>query len=276
MTAEIIWMWVAITLFALGTAIYIAGVVFNNEKRTWLAYRVSLLGIVPLIVALAIRWIRVGHGPYLGFYEVTAALTFFSLVTFALLVWRYPSLVSIGVAVMPVVLLLMGGALLSPKSGLPITPALASYWLAIHVIFSDLAFGAFVGSFALAVVLVVRERSTTGVWARRFERLPSQEVVDDLSFRLISAGFLFWCVMTASGAIWANEAWGRYWAWDPIEVWTLVVLLVYAAYLHLRLTMGWRDEKAAWFAIVALPICAFSLLGIPIVFNSIHAGYLTG
>jgi ABC-type transport system involved in cytochrome c biogenesis permease subunit len=105
--------------------------------------------------------------------------------------------------------------------------------------------------------------------------LPDQETVDRLSGRFVVAGFLFWGIMIASGAIWANEAWGRYWAWDPIETWSLVVWIIYAVYLHLRLTLGWRGEKIAWYAIIAMPVAMFCLAGIPFLYKaSIHTGYL--
>jgi ABC-type transport system involved in cytochrome c biogenesis permease subunit len=81
--------------------------------------------------------------------------------------------------------------------------------------------------------------------------------------------------MIASGAVWANEAWGRYWAWDPMETWSLVAWAVYALHLHLTLTLGWRGTKAAWVLVIALPVIVFSLLGVPVVYNSIHGAYLS-
>jgi len=82
--------------------------------------------------------------------------------------------------------------------------------------------------------------------------------------------------MIVSGAIWANQAWGRYWGWDPIETWSLIVWVIYAIYLHLRFTRGWQGERLAWFAVIAMPVSLFALLGTPIVFNSIHGGYIGG
>jgi cytochrome c-type biogenesis protein CcsB len=175
---------------------------------------------------------------------------------------------------MPVAVLLLGGAMFTPKADLPLTPNLASYWLFIHVAFAFLAFAAFVASFGLGIVYVLRRRSKSGRWTERLERFPAQDVVDELTTRFVLAGFLFWGIMIVTGAIWANQAWGRYWGWDPIETWSLIVWIVYALYLHARYTMGWRGERLAWFAIVAMPVSLFALLGTPIVFNSIHGGYV--
>ncbi|MRR36421.1 c-type cytochrome biogenesis protein CcsB, partial [bacterium] len=104
----------------------------------------------------------------------------------------------------------------------------------------------------------------------------SQEVLDDLQFRFVSVGFVFLGIMIAAGAIWANEAWGRYWAWDPIETWSLISWVVYAAYLHARLTLGWRGRRSALFAMLALPVVVFALIGVPLVYQSIHGAYLIG
>jgi ABC-type transport system involved in cytochrome c biogenesis permease subunit len=89
-------------------------------------------------------------------------------------------------------------------------------------------------------------------------------------------GFIFLTVMIISGAIWANEAWGRYWGWDPIETWSLICWVLYAGYLHVRLTLGWSGRKAAWYAVIALPVVLFTLIGVPLIYRSIHGAYLTG
>jgi cytochrome c-type biogenesis protein CcsB len=275
MTAEIVLMWIALTFYVAGTAMFVGGVVFEHEKWTRTAVLISAIGLVPQTASMAMRWVRLGHGPYLGYFELTSALTFFTVLLLVGMAWRYPRTSSAGIVIMPVALLLIGAAMTAPKGGLDVGPTLASYWLFIHVVFSDLAFGAFVVSFGLAVAYVMRARSPEGPWARKLSKLPDQETVDRLSGRFVVAGFLFWGIMIASGAIWANEAWGRYWAWDPIETWSLVVWIIYAVYLHLRLTLGWRGEKIAWYAIIAMPVAMFCLAGIPFIYKaSIHTGYL--
>jgi cytochrome c-type biogenesis protein CcsB len=223
-------------------------------------------------VSLGARWVRVGHGPYLGFYEVAAALVFFVVAAFVLVTWRQPRMAAAGIGIMPVALLLLGGAMLAQNIDVPMTAKLTSFWLAVHVAFANLAFGAFVISFGCALAYVVRERSKTGKWAQRFEKLPAQDALENLTVRYVLVGFFFWGIMIVTGAIWANEAWGRYWGWDPIETWSLIVWIIYAVYLHVRFTLGWRGERLAWFAIVAMPLSLFTLVGIPLAFNTTHAG----
>ena len=212
------------------------------------------------------------HGPYLGFYEVANALVLCVVVFFVIVAWRNPRLSAAGIAVLPVAVVLLGGAMLSSKAEVEVTAKLASYWLFIHVTFANLAFGAFAVSFGCAIAYVIRQRSKSGKWAKRLSKLPAQEVLENQTVRFVLVGFLFWAIMIATGAIWANEAWGSYWSWDPIETWSLIVWIIYAVYLHLRFTMRWHGERLAWYAIIAMPMALFALIGIPLAFNTPHAG----
>ena len=248
------------------------GVTFSKDRLASRALFVSAVGVVFEVASLGIRWARLGHGPYLGFYEVANALVLCVAGFFVVTAWRNRRLNAAGIGIMPVAVLLLGGSMLASKSGLPITAKLASYWLFVHVAFANLAFGAFAFSFGCAIVYIVRLRSAGGAWAKRFEKLPVQEVLENLTVRFVLVGFFFWAIMIATGAIWANEAWGRYWSWDPIETWSLIVWLIYAVYLHVRFTLKWSGERLAWFAIAAMPLALFALIGIPLVFHTPHAG----
>jgi ABC-type transport system involved in cytochrome c biogenesis permease subunit len=123
---------------------------------------------------------------------------------------------------------MLGGAMLAPKSPLAISAKLASYWLSVHVTFAKLSYMSFIAASALALLFLWRERIGEVKEGSMLARLPSQATVDDLSFRFVGVGFIFLTIMIVSGAIWANEAWGRYWGWDPIETWSLISWIVYA------------------------------------------------
>jgi cytochrome c-type biogenesis protein CcsB len=271
-TIEILLTWFALTFYAVATALSVVGVIFEKEKLTNWAVVSAGVGLLFQTISLGVRWARVGHGPYLGFYEVASALVWFTVAAFLIAVWRNPRLAAAGVGIMPVALLLLGGSMLVQTEVVEMTAKLTSWWLFIHVAFANLAFGAFALSFGCAIVYVVRERSADGKWAKRFEKLPAQDVLENLTVRFVLVGFFFWAIMIATGAIWANEAWGRYWAWDPIETWSLIVWLVYAVYLHLRFTMKWSGQRLAWYAIAAMPLALFALIGTPLAFKSAHAG----
>ncbi|MDA3937120.1 MAG: c-type cytochrome biogenesis protein CcsB [Actinomycetota bacterium] len=276
MTSEIIAMWTGVTLYAAATVLYVVGTVFRRDVITKWALGASVLGIGPHAVGIAIRWVRIGHGPSLGFYEVVSSYALASVLALVILTWRFPKIRNIGVIIMPVAFLLIAGAMFTPKADLALTATLSSWWLTIHVAFAKLTYTAFIASFALAVAYLVRERGGHGPLHDVLDKLPRQELLDDLSYRFIGAGFIFLGIMIVAGAIWANEAWGRYWGWDPIETWSLISWVVYAIYLHVRLTLGWRGRRAAWFAAVALPVVLFTLIGVPIAYSSIHGAYLLG
>ncbi|TLM78083.1 MAG: cytochrome C biogenesis protein [Actinobacteria bacterium] len=276
MQAEIVTMWVAVTLYALAAVGFASGFVFRFENALTVGLGLSAAGLAVHAAGIAVRWVRVGHGPYLGFYEVVSSYAFFAVAIFLALAVRRRGLRVLGVAVMPVVFLFIGGAMLAPKADQAITPTLASWWLNIHVLFAKLTYSSFIVAFALGVLFLLRAKGGLGRFAALEAKLPSQAVVDDLTFKFATVGFIFLGIMIAAGAIWANEAWGRYWDWDPIETWSLIAWLVYAVVLHLRLTMGWRGERFAWAVAAALPIVLFAMLGVPIVYDSIHGAYLKG
>lgn len=275
MTSEIILMWAAITFYTIGCIAFVFGAVFKQDKLVTAGLWISLAGLLPHAIAIGIRWVHVGHAPYLGFYEVVSSYAFAAVLALGVIAWIRPSMRIAGIAIMPVALLMIGAAMLAPKSPLDITPTLASYWLTIHVTFAKLSYSSFIAAFAIALVYLIRERKPVAEGSV-LSRLPEQSVLDDLSFRFVAVGFIFLSVMIVAGAIWANEAWGRYWSWDPIETWSLLTWIVYAGYLHARLTLGWRGRRAAWYAVLALPVMAFTAIGVPLAYNSIHGAYLTG
>lgn len=274
-TPEMIAVWIAIFAYAFSAIAFTIGVVLGKEGAESTAVKLAWVGVAAHAVAIALRWVRVGHGPYLGFYEVSSLLAFSAVVGLLLVSYRYRGLAVAGVAVLPIAFLILGASLLVNNEAQAVTGSLASFWLVIHVIFANLAFGAYAASFALAVAFLMKDGKPQRRWQGLLGRFPEPDVLDGMSFRFVGAGFVFETVMIASGAIWANEAWGRYWGWDPVETWSLIAWAIYAIYLHLTLTMGWRGRKAAWVAVIALPVILFSLLGVPIAYNSIHGAYLS-
>lgn len=276
LTAEIWLTWSAVMAYALSTVLYIMGAVFGGKRVLLFALVTASTGLTLQTASFAIRWARVGHAPYLGFYEVVAAYAFATVATVVFLGWWRPQLRPLGAVLMPLALLAMGAALLADRSDELSGGTLASWWLTVHVLFAKLSYSSFIVAFSLGVVFLLREREGEHRLDAILDRLPEQDVVDDLAYRAAAVGLVFLSVMIVAGAIWANEAWGRYWAWDAIETWSLVTWLVYSLVLHLRLTMGWRGKRSAWLYIVALPVVAFSFVIVPVVYDSIHAGYIRG
>ena len=147
----------------------------------------------------------------------------------------------------------------------PLVPALQSYWMKVHVPANFIGYGAFSLAAMVATAYLLVNR---GILA---SRLPSLEVLDDVMYKAIAIGFAFFTIATILGAMWAAEAWGGYWSWDPKETWALIVWLNYAAWLHLRLVKGLRGPVLAWWALVGLLVTTFAFLGVNMFLSGLHS-----
>ncbi len=147
----------------------------------------------------------------------------------------------------------------------PLVPALQSYWMKIHVPANFVGYG----SFSLAAMVASAYLlSRNGILTTR---LPSLEVLDDVMYKAIAVGFAFFTIATILGAMWAAEAWGGYWSWDPKETWALIVWLNYAAWLHLRMVKGLRGPVLAWWALIGLLVTTFAFLGVNMFLSGLHS-----
>jgi cytochrome c-type biogenesis protein CcsB len=160
----------------------------------------------------------------------------------------------------------------------PLVPALHSYWLVIHVFAAALAGGAFtVGALASVAYLLRRRAESRAADKSALERrgfvwrLPDAEAIDRVAYRLHAFGFPIWTFAVLAGAIWAEYAWGRFWGWDPKEVWAFITWVVYAAYLHARATAGWRGKGAAVIALVGFATFLFNFVGINLFGSGLHS-----
>lgn len=154
----------------------------------------------------------------------------------------------------------------------PLVPALKSYWMKIHVPANFVGYGAFSITAMIGVAYLLTERSLKKNPESSFAaRMPSLELMDDIMYKLVALGFAFFTIATVLGAMWAAEAWGGYWSWDPKETWALIVWLNYAAWLHLRMTKGWRGAPMAWWAVIGLLITTFAFLGVNMFLSGLHS-----
>jgi len=213
--------------------------------------------------------------PWGNMYEFSVAGAFGVTATYLLLLRRY-SLRWLGVFVtgFSVVVLMLAVLLLYVPAG-PLVPALHSYWLVVHVVAAVIASGAFaVGAMASALYLV-KSRAESRDDAPRtgyVARLPQAAVLDRVAYRVHAFGFPVWTFAAlVAGPIWAEYAWGRYWGWDPKEVWAFITWVVYAAYLHARATAGWKGRAAAVIALVGFATVLFNFIGINLFGSGLHS-----
>ena len=224
----------------------------RTEKIARIATALMILGFLLLLAGTIARGVSAGRAPWGNMYEfsITGALAFTAAYLGAL---RKYDLRWLGLFVSISVLLTLGTAvtvLYVPSA--PLVPALKSPWLVIHVSTAIISGGIFLLSNIIAGAFLfldsMEKKGERAPWAKR---LPSLDVLDQLSYRLVAFVFPLWTFSVIAGAIWAESAWGRYWGLDPKETWAFITWVAYAAYLHARVTVGWRGRRAAWLCIFA-------------------------
>ena len=224
----------------------------RTERVGRLASAFMVLGFLLLSTGVVFRGISANRVPWGNMYEfsITGALAFSGAYLFALKKYKLRWL---GLPVSLAVLLTLGTAItLLYRPRAPLAPALKSTWLVIHVSAAIISGGVFLLANCVAAAYLILDRyEQKGVRPILAQKLPSLEVLDNLSYRLVALVFPLWTFAVIAGAIWAESAWGRYWGWDPKETWAFITWVAYAAYLHARVTVGWRGRKAAWLCLFA-------------------------
>ncbi|WP_017933157.1 c-type cytochrome biogenesis protein CcsB [Nocardioides sp. Iso805N] len=227
-----------------------------------LGYLLTCIAAAAHLTAVISRGMAAHRVPWGNMYEFTVAGTCIVAVAYVLLYARLKLAWMAPVVVAFVLVILMVGVLVLYTPVEPLTEALNSYWLVIHVISAALATGAFtLGGIASGIYLLKRRHpDATSGW---MSRVPSLVSLDRVAYRIHAFGFVLWTfAVLITGPIWAHQAWGSYWNWDPKEVWAFITWVVYAGYLHARATAGWRGRNAAILAMVGLATLWFNFIGI--------------
>ncbi len=155
----------------------------------------------------------------------------------------------------------------------PLPPALQSTWLVIHVFVATLGTGFFALGAGLSIVQLLQSRRAANKAAGLtfLDTLPGADKLETLAYRVNVVGFVFWTFTLIAGAIWAERAWGRYWGWDTKEVWTFIIWVIFAGYIHARATRGWRGSRSAWLAIIGFSAIIFNFTIVNLFFKGLHA-----
>ncbi len=271
-------MWMS-ALYVLATLSYFFGMLIRSEfasktgsAMTWSATCMGLVGLM-------VRWREsylispdIGHIPVSNLYEVFILFATFTALLYLYYEGRYRTRALGGFALL--IISASVGFILwytfdrGAHEIQPLVPALQSYWMKIHVPANFVGYGAFALAAMIGIASLFRLRADTRGIA---SRLPSQDMLDDVMYKAIALGFAFFTIATVLGAMWAAEAWGGYWSWDPKETWALIVWLNYAAWLHMRLTKGWRGAPMAWWSIIGLFVTLFAFLGVNMFLSGLHS-----
>ncbi|MCB1289840.1 MAG: c-type cytochrome biogenesis protein CcsB [Mycobacterium sp.] len=239
------------------------------------------LGIGLLFACIVLRGLATSRAPWGNMYEFINLTSFCGLVA-AAVVLRKPQYRALWVFVLvPVLILLTVSGKWLYTHAAPVMPALQSYWLPIHVSVVSLGSGVFLVAGVASILFLLKtskygepapgQTAPPGILSRIVSRLPDAQTLDRIAYRTTIFGFPVFGFGVIFGAIWAEEAWGRYWGWDPKETVSFIAWVIYAAYLHARSTAGWRDRKAAWINVVGFVAMVFNLFFINLVTVGLHS-----
>jgi cytochrome c-type biogenesis protein CcsB len=232
----------------------------------------TVIAVVTHVLGVVLRGIAADRAPWGNMYEFITTSLAIAAITYLVLAWK-AGMRWLG---LPVTLLLTVG------QGVAVTvfyvdvaelmPALHSVWFVIHIIAAATSGAAFnIGGIAAILYLIRSRDEALGGSSGYLSRLPAAEVLDRISFRFLAFAFPLWTFTVAAGAIWAQYAWGRFWGWDPKETMSLVTWIIYAGYLHARVTVGWKGHRAAIVAIIGLASFWFNFVGINLLVSGLHS-----
>jgi cytochrome c-type biogenesis protein CcsB len=248
-----------------------------NRRLAGIGMSVTWLAAAMLLVAIVLRGIAAGRTPWANMYEFAVVGTFVAVAVFAgVNTRRDVRFLGAFVSGLGVLFLVLAQTRFFVEA-MGVQPALQKYWLVIHVGVAIAATGIFTVAFVTSVLQLLRDGRDNGsvvLGSRRWgwlDHTPAPAALESLSFRLNSVAFVLWTFTLIGGAIWAEDAWGRYWGWDPKEVWSFIVWVVYAAYLHARTTRGWSGTRAAWFVVAGYACVLFNFTGVNLIFNGKHS-----
>ncbi len=232
-----------------------------------------VLGALLQLTAIVLRGLAVHRAPWGNMYEYGMAVTFITVLTWLIVMAKFPVRHLTGFLLLPVVILMFINGTLLYTTAAPVQPALQSYWLVIHVAAAIIGSGVFLVPGVASVLYLFRaahDKDTTK-FARFAPKLPAADVLDRIAYRTTIFAFPVFTFGVLCGAVWAESAWGRFWGWDPKETCAFIAWVVYAAYLHSRATAGWRGARAAIINIVGFAAMIFNLFFVNLVSVGLHS-----
>jgi cytochrome c-type biogenesis protein CcsB len=249
----------------------------RGSRSLRIGFSLTILAFIFHAAATILRGVEAGRVPWSNMYEFALTATL-AMVFIYLIVNIWVDVRFLGVLVTSLVLLFLGVTRVNYYVAVvPLPPALDSYWLVLHIMVAILATGFFTLSFGLSVAQLMQSRRQHRLAENLTSKttflssFPDSDRLENLAYRVAIIGFVFWTFTLIAGSIWAEHAWGRYWGWDTKEVWTFVIWVLYAGYIHARATRGWRGNRSSWLAIIAYSAVIFNFSIVNVFFKGLHA-----
>ncbi|WP_306233980.1 c-type cytochrome biogenesis protein CcsB [Agrococcus beijingensis] len=244
-----------------------ASVVAPPGRGARIGFALTVLAWALHVVGVVLRGIAAERVPWANMYEF--ALTGVAMIVGVFLVSRlWRDMNFLGVFITGLATVFLGAATVNFYVSIaPLQPGLQSPWLVIHVFVATLGTGLFALGSGLSILQLIKERRSNAF----LRSVPSTVQLEDLAYRVGVIGFIAWTFTLIAGAVWAEHAWGRYWGWDTKEVWTFVIWVIYAGYIHARATRGWRGTRSAWLQLVGFAAVIFNFTVVNLFFKGLHA-----
>ncbi len=265
--AENLGLAIAVAGYILAGATAVAGVALRRlPQRAVLALMV--LALAAHAGTLALRWSRLGHGPFITMFEILSSNVWSLTLVFALSYWRLKPIRPVAAVVLPIILVMLAWLLVSDPGEGFFPPTYDTIWLYVHIAFGKVFLGSVIVAVGLAGVILLR----AGFGRTLLLEVPDNHSLEELAYRFLVVGLVFDSLMLIAGAVWAQDAWGRYWDWDALESWSLINWLLLGLAIHARVTL--RPGPVAVAAIVCLVfLSAFlTFFGVPFVSQVPHMG----
>ena len=266
--------------YLLSSVFYVGLLVFKNKKVGTIGLILAIIGVIIQTVAIGLRWqesyqMGIGHAPLTNMYESLVFFAWCTTLFYIFMEFKFKARV-VGAFVMPFAVAAMAYASFAKRITQqinPLIPALQSNWLLAHVITCFIGYGAFAVAGGLGLMYLLKK---SGLKKGKEQdslsgSLPELRVIDDLTHKTIIFGFMWLSAGIITGAVWANEAWGTYWSWDPKETWSIITWFVYASTLHARFTRGWSGSRIAWLAILGFVSVFFTYFGVNFLLSGLHS-----
>jgi len=260
---------VAVVLYVVSALFYIFAFVQKKEHFLRWGLLFALLGFISHTLSLSFYWTRLDNLRFSTFFIINDA-AWGGMFVFLLISLFAKFVRPAGVFAVPMTVLLQIWAAVSKKEIGMTPPSFDTVWFWVHVVASAMAYGSFLVAAGIGLLYILKTKNAGDIF---YERLPTLKKLDESNYFFVGIGFAMLTLMITSGALWTQLLYGNYWAWDPLEVQSLISWLVYAIWLHLRLTLGWRGIKLAWYALFALPVMIIGIWGIPFVPEVFHRGF---
>ncbi len=269
-SVEAVFYWLA--ALAAGATFFLMtlSVVFRKQAAAGTAHLTALVSLLLVTVFGIIRWTVSGHPPFVTLFESMMMSVWFLLLIYFILRLVNSSLRVLLLPVSLFAMLLLGWSSTLPSNPSPLSASLDHVWLFIHASFATSGAAAFLIASSFSVLYLLGDKRVSAL-GNVAERIPDYSALPRSILNFILFGLIMWGVMIVSGSIWANIAWGRYWAWDPIELWSLISWLLYGLILHIRMAGKIRVRTFCWLAIIASITIAFSLWGVGYIYETIHS-----